>query len=85
MLETGLPKTMEEALVLVRESPTQSEGFALIADATDVRYLDQTYVRSLELSTNLRENSQCLLIVGAFSGHFEISRRSVDSSSCDLY
>ena len=47
MLDTGLPKTMEEALVLVRESPTQSEGFALIADATDVRYLDQTYVTLL--------------------------------------
>ena len=47
MLETGLPKTMEEGLVLVRESPTQSEGFALIADATDVRYLDQTFVTSL--------------------------------------
>ena len=37
MQDTGLPLSMEDALSLVRLSPTQSEGFALIADATDVR------------------------------------------------
>ena len=38
MQRYGLPKNMEEALELVRASPTQTEGFALLADATDVRY-----------------------------------------------
>merc|ERR1719436_1175880 len=33
---------MEEALVRVRSSISQSEGFALIADATDVMYLSMT-------------------------------------------
>ena len=33
---------MEEALVRVRSSISQSEGFALIADATDVKYLSMT-------------------------------------------
>ena len=37
MKETVWPMSMEEALIQVRESPTQSSGFALIADATDVR------------------------------------------------
>ena len=37
MKDTVLPVSMEEALIQVRESPTQSSGFALIADATDVR------------------------------------------------
>ena len=37
MQRYGLPKNMEEALELVRASPTQTEGFALLADATDVR------------------------------------------------
>ena len=37
MKETVWPVSMEEALIQVRESPTQSSGFALIADATDVR------------------------------------------------
>jgi len=42
MKDTGLPMNMEEALVRVRESLTQSSGFALIADATDVKYLSMT-------------------------------------------
>ena len=42
MKSAGLPMSMEEALVKVRLSPTQSEGFALIADATDVKYLSMT-------------------------------------------
>jgi len=42
MKDTGLPKDMTEALELVRASETQSSGFALIADATDVRYLSMT-------------------------------------------
>ena len=37
MKDTVLPPSMEEALIQVRESPSQSSGFALIADATDVR------------------------------------------------
>ena len=37
-----LPMNMVEALMMVRTSPTQSEGFALIADATDVKYLSMT-------------------------------------------
>ena len=37
MKETVWPASMEEALIKVRESPTQSSGFALIADATNVR------------------------------------------------
>lgn len=37
MKDTGLPENMDESLAKVRDSPTQSEGFALIADATDVR------------------------------------------------
>ena len=37
MRDTGLPGNMADALEKVRASPTQSEGFALIADATDVR------------------------------------------------
>ena len=39
MKDTGLPKDMKEALELVRASETQSSGFALIADATDVRWV----------------------------------------------
>ena len=42
MKDTGLPMNMEEALEKVRASETQSSGFALIADATDVRYLAMT-------------------------------------------
>ena len=40
MNEAELPSTFEEALERVRHSPSQSAGFALIADATDVRYQD---------------------------------------------
>jgi ionotropic glutamate receptor len=40
MKEASLPMSFEEALVRVRHSPSQSAGFALIADATDVRYQD---------------------------------------------
>lgn len=37
MHETGLPQTMEEAVTRVQAS-TQASGFALLADATDIRY-----------------------------------------------
>ena len=40
MREASLPVNFEEALERVRHSPSQSAGFALIADATDVRYQD---------------------------------------------
>ena len=36
--KTGLPKDMAEALEMVRASQTISSGFALLADATDVKY-----------------------------------------------
>jgi len=39
---TGLPKDMAEALEMVRASQTISSGFALLADATDVKYLAMT-------------------------------------------
>merc|ERR1739838_286822 len=42
MKEAGLPPTFDDALKRVRASPTSSQGFALIADATDVRYLSMT-------------------------------------------
>ena len=42
MTGVGLPMNMDEALERVRASETQSTGFALIADATDVRYLSMT-------------------------------------------
>ena len=42
MKDTGLPMSMEDALVRVRSSSTSSSGFALIADATDVKYLSMT-------------------------------------------
>lgn len=38
MKEAGLPNSVEEALERVRDSKTSSEGFAWLADATDVRY-----------------------------------------------
>ena len=34
--------SMDEALIRVRKSESASEGFALIADATDVKYLSMT-------------------------------------------
>ena len=42
MKEVKLPMSMDEALTRVRESPSASEGYALIADATDVKYLAMT-------------------------------------------
>jgi len=42
MKDAGLPMTMDEALVRVRASESQNSGFALIADATDVKYLAMT-------------------------------------------
>jgi len=41
MKEAGLPPTFDDALKRVRASPTSSEGFAFLGDATDIRY--QTY------------------------------------------
>ncbi|CAB4065384.1 GRIN [Lepeophtheirus salmonis] len=38
MKEAKLPQTFEEALERVRQSPTSSEGFAFLGDATDIRY-----------------------------------------------
>jgi len=41
MKEANLPASFDEALKRVRESPSSSEGFAFLGDATDIRY--QTY------------------------------------------
>ncbi|KAG6445268.1 hypothetical protein O3G_MSEX003820 [Manduca sexta] len=38
MKEAGLPNSIEEALQRVRDSKSSNEGFAWLADATDVRY-----------------------------------------------
>ena len=38
MLGAGLPRTYEDALERVRSSESESNGFALIGDATDIRY-----------------------------------------------
>jgi len=38
MKEAGLPLTDEEAYTRVRASPSSSEGFAFLGDATDIRY-----------------------------------------------
>jgi len=38
MQEAGLPNSFEEALERVRASPSSSEGFAFLGDATDIRY-----------------------------------------------
>jgi len=38
MKEAELPMTFADALKRVRESPSQSEGFAFLGDATDIRY-----------------------------------------------
>lgn len=38
MQEARLPETLDEALDRVRQSPTSSEGFAYLGDATDIRY-----------------------------------------------
>jgi len=42
MQDSKLPETMGEALKRVRDSPGLSEGFALLADATDVKYQELT-------------------------------------------
>lgn len=41
MQEAGLPMTLDEAVRRVRNSTT-TNGFALIGDATDIRYLEMT-------------------------------------------
>merc|ERR1719422_603704 len=38
MKEAGLPDKFEDALDRVRESPSSSEGYAFLGDATDIRY-----------------------------------------------
>nr|AHN49641.1 ionotropic glutamate receptor 25a [Caligus rogercresseyi] len=38
MKEANLPQTFTEALERVRSSPSSSEGFAFLGDATDIRY-----------------------------------------------
>ena len=50
---TGLPKDMAEALEMVRASQTISSGFALLADATDVKY-----EKILLLSKQLHQESK---------------------------
>ena len=42
MKESGLVNSMEEAKKRVRESISISEGYALIGDATDIKYLELT-------------------------------------------
>jgi len=42
MKEAGLPSTFEDALRRVRDSPSSSEGFAFLGDATDIRYQTTT-------------------------------------------
>merc|ERR1719445_2412398 len=42
MKEAGLPMNMGEALVRVRSSISQSEGYAFLGDATDIRYQELT-------------------------------------------
>lgn len=39
MKETGLPSNEDDALKLVRDSKSSSEGFAYLGDATDIKYL----------------------------------------------
>ena len=51
--KTGLPKDMAEALEMVRASQTISSGFALLADATDVKY-----EKILLLSKQLHQESK---------------------------
>jgi ionotropic glutamate receptor len=38
MREAELPQDLEEAKIRVRASPSSSEGYAFIGDATDIRY-----------------------------------------------
>lgn len=38
MREAGLPSNFEEAIARVRTSPSSSEGYAFLGDATDIRY-----------------------------------------------
>merc|ERR1712088_556554 len=42
MKEAELPSTFEVALERVRASPSSSEGFAFLGDATDIRYQELT-------------------------------------------
>ena len=38
MKEAGLPTTLDEAIKRVRDSPSSSEGYAFVGDATDIKY-----------------------------------------------
>ncbi|TRY77929.1 hypothetical protein TCAL_07724 [Tigriopus californicus] len=38
MQEAGLPQSFDQALEWVRDSPSSSEGYAFLGDATDIRY-----------------------------------------------
>ncbi|XP_054262765.1 ionotropic receptor 25a [Macrosteles quadrilineatus] len=42
MKEAKLPATLDEAVQRVRDSPSSSEGFAYLGDATDIKYLQMT-------------------------------------------
>nr|WHU27575.1 ionotropic receptor 25a [Matsumurasca onukii] len=42
MQEAKPPQTLEEAVQRVRDSPSSSEGFAYLGDATDIKYLVMT-------------------------------------------
>ncbi|KAG8282323.1 Ionotropic receptor 25a [Homalodisca vitripennis] len=42
MKEAKMPATLDEAVKRVRDSPSSSEGFAYLGDATDIKYLAMT-------------------------------------------
>ncbi|XP_045465402.1 LOW QUALITY PROTEIN: ionotropic receptor 25a-like [Harmonia axyridis] len=42
MTQAGFPKSLEEAVKRVRDSPSSSEGFAYLGDGTDIKYLEMT-------------------------------------------
>ncbi|XP_044756675.1 ionotropic receptor 25a-like [Coccinella septempunctata] len=42
MKQAGFPKSLEEAVARVKKSPSSTEGFAYLGDATDIKYLEMT-------------------------------------------
>lgn len=42
MTQAGFPRTLKEAVDRVKESPSSTEGFAYLGDATDIKYLEMT-------------------------------------------
>ena len=49
----GIYDSMDHALELVRSSPGKRDGYAVIADATDVRY----FVKDMETDFSRKERS----------------------------